>query len=124
METIIEPPPLPPGPPAPHWYSPKRLWSKLARCALKAGRKCVLTALALFYCLQDKETPAWAKGIIMGALGYLILPMDAIPDAIPVVGFSDDWAALVAALGTVTAYIKDEHKQKATERAAKLMGPA
>ncbi len=81
-----------------------------------------MTTLTLFYCLQDTDTPRWARGVIIGALGYLILPLDVIPDFLPGVGYGDDWAALVAALGTVAAYIKDEHKSRASAQMARLFG--
>ncbi len=94
----------------------------MSRATVSAGRKSLLTALTLFYCLQDRDTPTWAKGVIVGALGYLVLPMDLIPDVIPGVGFGDDWGALVAALGTVAAYVKDEHKLKAATQVERLFG--
>lgn len=116
------PPPLPRMLSAPSWYSGPRLWKTLKKATLTAGRKTLLSALILFYCLQDKDTPTWAKGVIVGALGYLILPMDLIPDIIPGIGYGDDWGALVAALGTVAAYIKDEHKMKAHAQVERLFG--
>ncbi len=116
------PPQLPIQRSAPSWYSPSRLWRTLTKAAAVAGRKTLLTALTLFYCLQDKDTPTWAKGVIVGALGYLVLPSDFIPDIIPGIGYGDDWGALVAALGTVTAYIKDEHKNKAAAQVERLLG--
>lgn len=109
---------------APRWYSAPRLWRTLVRAAATAGRKTLLAALTLFYCLQDHDTPTWAKGVIVGALGYLVLPTDLIPDIIPGAGFTDDWGAIVAALGTVAAYIKDEHKSKAAAQVARLLGSA
>lgn len=108
--------------PASHWYSAPRLWRTLVKVAASTGRKTLLTALTLFYCLQDRDTPTWAKGVIVGALGYLILPIDMIPDIIPGVGYGDDWGALVAAIGTVAAYIKDEHKAKAGAQLNRLFG--
>ena len=115
-----EDPMLPETDAAAHWYSASRLWAKLKKIAAVAGEKTLLTTLTLFYCLQDKDTPKWAKGVIIGALGYLIMPLDLIPDVIPGAGYGDDWGALVAALGTVAAYIKDEHKEKATAQVARL----
>lgn len=100
---------------APHWYSGPRLWAKLRVVAAVAGRKVLTAALVLFHCLKDRDTPAWAKGVIVGALGYLILPADLIPDILPGAGYGDDWGAIVAALGTVAAYIKDEHKRRAND---------
>ena len=119
---MSENPQLPARLSAPRWYSAPRLWRVLSKAALTAGRKTLITALTLFYCLQDRDTPAWAKGVIVGALGYLVLPADLIPDLIPGVGYGDDWGALVAALGTVAAYIKDEHKSKALAQVARLLG--
>lgn len=107
---------------APSWYSAPRLWRTLKKVATSAGRKTLLTALTLFYCLQDKDTPTWAKGVIIGALGYLVLPTDMIPDILPGIGYGDDWGAIVAALGTVAAYIKDEHKHKALAQVQRLLG--
>ena len=107
---------------APRWYSAPRLWQTLLKAAVSTGRKTLLTALTLFYCLQDRDTPTWAKGVIVGALGYLVLPMDLFPDIIPGVGYGDDMGALVAALGTVAAYVKDEHKAKAAAQVARLLG--
>ena len=73
-------------------------------------------ALLLYYCLQDPDTPKGAKTTIIGGLGYLILPTDAIPDMIPIVGFTDDLGALALAFGIVAAHIKREHKEKAKDR--------
>ena len=112
--------------PSPHsaarWYSDARLWRKLGKVAAGAGGKLVLAALTLFYCLKDRDTPAWAKGVIVGALGYLILPTDLIPDLLPGAGYGDDWGAIIAALGTVAAYVKDEHKSKAKAQVDRIFG--
>ena len=125
------PPPTMPANPMPsipraaaRWYSAPRLWSTLKKVAASAGRQTVFSTLTLFYCLRDPDTPKWAKGVIVGALGYLILPVDAIPDVIPGIGYGDDWGVIVAALGTVTAYIKDDHKVKAQAQVEKFFGPA
>jgi uncharacterized membrane protein YkvA (DUF1232 family) len=107
---------------AERWYSAPQLWKKLSHCALVAGRRTVLTAVTLYHCLRDKDTPAWAKGVIVGALGYLVLPVDMVPDIIPGAGYGDDWAALVAALATVSVYVKDIHKVKAAAQTEKLFG--
>jgi uncharacterized membrane protein YkvA (DUF1232 family) len=119
---------MPPDPaphlPASHWYSGPRLWRTLGKVAASAGRKTLMSALILFYCLKDRDTPAWARGVIIGALGYLILPTDLIPDILPAAGYGDDWGAIVAALGTVAAYIKDEHKVKAREQVERIFGTA
>ena len=100
-------------------YSESSFWDKVKKFASKAGSKVIYTALKLYYTLQSPDTPAWAKVVIIGALGYFISPVDAIPDVIPVVGYSDDLGVLVAAVATVatniTPAIKDQAKTKTTE---------
>jgi len=106
---------------AAHWYSGPALWRTLRRVAVAAGRHTLTAALVLFYCLKDHDTPAWARGVIVGALGYLILPLDMVPDIIPGAGYGDDWGAIVVALSTVAAYIKDEHKARARVQVERLL---
>ncbi len=105
-----------------HEYSEKGFWAKLANFASMAGKEFVEKALWLFYAAQRPETPAWAKAIIYSALGYFILPADAIPDMTPVVGFSDDLGALTLAVATVSLYINKEVKKKAQARIKKWFG--
>lgn len=97
-------------------YSETKLFKKIVRFAKNAGIKVIYVALLCFYTLQSPTTPAWAKSVIIGALGYFILPVDLIPDFIPVAGFTDDFTALVAALISVALYVDDEVKQKAKEK--------
>jgi uncharacterized membrane protein YkvA (DUF1232 family) len=97
-------------------------WRKLRGMVAIAGRKTLFSSLVLFNCLKDRDTPAWARGVIVGALGYLILPTDLIPDMLPGAGYGDDWSAIVVALGTVAAYIKETHKLRAKEQLDKLFG--
>ena len=71
--------------------------------------------VALYYCLLDPRTPLWAKGVAAGALAYFILPLDAIPDFLPVVGLGDDLSVLSGALAAVGAFITDEHRARARQ---------
>lgn len=96
-------------------YSDTGFWEKTKGYAKVAGRKALEPALKMYYSATDKDTPLWAKTAIYGALGYFISPIDAIPDLLPVVGYTDDIGVLVAAAATVAAYIKKEHVQKAQE---------
>ncbi|WP_270169931.1 YkvA family protein [Paenibacillus sp. SYP-B4298] len=108
--------------PADEQYTEASFWEKLKKFGKKAGVKVVYTALLLFYCLRDGNVPPWAKTVIVGALAYFINPVDAIPDVVPVVGFTDDLGALVAALGTVAVYINDDIRHKARTRLAEWFG--
>jgi uncharacterized membrane protein YkvA (DUF1232 family) len=121
MAQQLTPPPIFPQEKLARWYSPERFGKKILTIAKKAGDKIIVLALTLFYCLQDKDTPRWARGVIIGALGYLILPADLIPDIIPGAGLTDDWGTLIAALGTVAVYVKEIHKEKAREQRDKII---
>lgn len=94
-------------------YSDDGFWNKIKSVFKKAGIKVVYSALTLYYTYQKKDTPVWAKGVIIGALGYFISPIDAIPDITPAVGYADDIGVLLAAVATVGAYIDNEVKQYA-----------
>jgi uncharacterized membrane protein YkvA (DUF1232 family) len=96
-------------------FSDEWFWAAFKRYMVKVGKKFVEILLLLYYTAKRQETPIWAKTVILGALAYFISPIDAIPDAIPVIGFSDDLGVLVAALGAVAAHITDEVRRQAEE---------
>ena len=96
-------------------YDEKSFWEKVGDFALIAGREFIEKALILYYCLQDSDTPTWAKATIIGALAYFIWPFDAYPDFLPG-GYADDLGVLGAALATVAVHIKEEHKEQAREQ--------
>jgi len=100
---------------------PDKFWGKLKRYAAKAGKDVVLAALKLYYALQDPDTPASAKTIIVGALLYFILPADVIFDWLPG-GYVDDLGTLVAALWAVSENIKAEHIEQATATMKRWFG--
>ncbi len=76
----------------------------------------------LHYCLLDQDTPVWARYTIMGALGHLILPADAVPDILPGVGVADDLAVVATATAVVLVHIKPEHKRAASEKMEEWFG--
>ena len=82
-------------------YSERGLWGKVTKVAKKAGIKVIYAALLLFYALKSEKTSAADRALIIGALGYFILPTDLIPDFIPATGYTDDFGALVLALARV-----------------------
>ncbi len=105
-------------------YSDESFWAKVVAFALKAGREVIRLALTLYYCLQDADTPKWARTVIVGALGYFIFPADIIPDFVPGAGYTDDLAVLVSAVATVLVHIKPEHRRQAEERMKEWFGDA
>lgn len=92
---------------------------KIGKIAKRAGAKLVYAALILFYMLQSDKVSTRDKAIIIGALGYLISPLDVIPDAIPLAGLSDDLAVLIYVLHKVWGETNDDVKEKAKAKLSK-----
>ena len=91
----------------------QRFLRRTGRLAKAAGLQTIYTALLLYYAYERKDTPRWAKKSILGALGYLLMPLDAIPDLTPILGYTDDLAVLGAGLAVVAAYVNGEVRQQA-----------
>ena len=94
-------------------FDPTQLWRKISQNAKNAGIRTIYVALLLYYSFRRKETPRWAKGIVLGALGYFLSPIDNIPDLTPFLGYTDDLGVMMFALITISAFINDSVKQKA-----------
>mgnify|MGYP000613078520 CR=1 FL=1 len=97
-------------------YTEKSFWDKLKAYASAAGKEVVEKALLLFYAAQQEETPRGAKATIAGALGYFIVPLDAVTDLAPGIGYTDDLGVLVLALAAVASYINDDVREKAAHK--------
>lgn len=76
--------------------------------------------VAAYYCAFDQATPMKAKGILIGALAYFILPFDMVPDLVLGLGFTDDLAVLLAAVNVVRTHMTEAHRQRARETLARL----
>ena len=100
-------------------YNEKSFFDKLKKVLKVVGVKGVYMLLLLYNTLQRKDIPPKEKSIIIGALGYFILPLDALPDITPIVGYSDDIFALGMAILKVMPYIDDEMKEKSREQIIK-----
>jgi len=103
-------------------YSEEGFWDKLAKYARTAGVEVVEKALLLYYAVQEEDAPAWAKATIVGALGYFISLVDAIPDLTPVVGYADDLGVLVMAIAAVSTYINQNVKDKTQQKLSDWFG--
>ena len=100
-------------------YNEKSFFDKLKKVLKVVGVKGVYMLLLLYNTLQRKDIPPKEKSIIIGALGYFILPLDALPDITPIVGYSDDILALGMAILKVMPYIDDAMKEKSKEQIKK-----
>lgn len=86
-------------------FSETGLWKFLLHHAQRLGHKAIYSALLMYNAYRQPHTPYWAKSIILGALGYLLTPIDALPDLTPVLGFTDDLGILSFGLVTIACYV-------------------
>ena len=100
-------------------FSTSGFIEKISRIAKRAGVKLVYSALILYYTLESDKVSTKEKAIIIGALGYLISPLDLMPDAIPIAGLSDDLAVLFYVIHKVWGDVSDVIKLKAKEKLSK-----
>ena len=77
-------------------------------------------ALAVWYCARDDETPSTAKGMMLAGLAYFVLPADALPDFLPMLGYTDDAAVFAALLRVVGRNLKPRHRQAARAAIVRL----
>ncbi len=75
--------------------------------------------LAAYYCAFDRNTPHHVHVALIGALAYFVLPFDAIPDMLPLFGYTDDAAVLATALRLVASHIRPEHREAAKRALAR-----
>ena len=66
--------------------------------------------VAAYSCATDTQTPLFARATLLGAVAYFVMPIDAIPDALAVVGFTDDATVLAAAIAVAGAHILPVHR--------------
>lgn len=97
-------------------------WQHVKKWARKLGGEALLNALILYHVLRALETPMKSKLIAVGALVYLVLPFDLVPDLIPVAGLLDDAAALATAIVQVGMHITPEIRARAEADRSRILG--
>ncbi len=97
-------------------------WPKVRRTAARIPFADQL--LSVWFAARDPATPTTAKGIMLGALAYFVLPTDAIPDIFAGIGFTDDAAVIAALLATLGAHVKRRHREAAQGALERLKGEA
>jgi uncharacterized membrane protein YkvA (DUF1232 family) len=102
-----------PNPRADFWRRLRRLLRRLPL---------IDRTLAAWYCARDPQTPLGARIALFGAIGYFIMPLDAIPDFIPGVGHIDDAAVMLLALRLVAHRITPGHHERARLRLDRWIG--
>ena len=95
-------------------------WPKMRRVAAKVPF--AKEALSVWYCAKDDDTPIAAKGMMLAALAYFVLPVDAIPDFIAGLGYTDDAAVFTALMAIIGRNLKPKHKLAAKRDIERLRG--
>lgn len=108
-------------PEVPGAYSESKFWGTLRKASKAAGSAVLRPALELYFVMTAAQTPLWAKATAVGALGYLILPVDLVPDWLPGVGWTDDVTVMLGALRTLSSYSTPEVQHKARDAAERFM---
>ena len=98
------------------YYSEKSLWEKIKKFSKSAGVKVIYAVLLLYYAMKDNSVSIKTKLLIAAALGYFILPADAIFDLTPLIGYSDDLGVLLFALTQISGVITTEVKENARNK--------
>ena len=97
-------------------YSDNSFWNKVLSIAKKAGIKIIYLALLLYYALNSNNLSLRDRATIYFALGYLILPVDLIPDSIPIIGLTDDFGVLINAFKRIKENITDDIRKQAKDK--------
>lgn len=103
-------------------YNDSSFLDKVTKYGKLIGITALYKALQLWFVLQKPDVPARTKAVIMGALGYLIAPLDFLPDLLPVLGYTDDIVAITFALIKVQGYIDEEVERKSKKLLTKIFG--
>lgn len=99
-----------------------RILKKIGRFFYAMGQQTVYSVLLMVYAFRRKDAPGWAKRIIIGALGYVLTPIDAVPDLTPLIGYTDDLGVLSFGLVAIASYINLDVRIEARRGVKALFG--
>ena len=85
------------------YFSEDGFWRFIAK--LSGVGELVHRAIRLYKVIRDPDVPEWAKALSIASLGYLICPLDAVPDVLPLVGLGDDAGIIAAAIASLVNYL-------------------
>jgi uncharacterized membrane protein YkvA (DUF1232 family) len=97
-------------------------WPKIQRVAAKVPF--AKEALSVWYCAKDDDTPLAAKGMMLAALAYFVMPADAVPDFIAGLGYTDDAAVFAALMSVIGKNLKPRHRDAARREIERLRAEA
>lgn len=102
---------------------PVHIFSLLKKKMKQLGSPLLYASLLMYHALRRNDTPSWAKRIIMGGFVYLFVPLDAIPDLAPIIGYTDDLGVMFYALVAVAGHINQDVRAAAQKTLHAWIGP-
>ena len=96
----------------------QKFWPKLRRSVARIPFADHL--LSVYFAARDPQTPSGAKGMMLAALAYFVLPVDAIPDVLVGIGFTDDAAVIAAVIATLSSHIRSRHREAARKALSRM----
>ncbi|MBC7432172.1 MAG: DUF1232 domain-containing protein [Rubritepida sp.] len=112
MQTADQPPPA------------RAFFGTLRANARRLGGPAAHQLLKLWFAGTGPGAPRRVKAVFYGALAYFVMPLDAVPDIIPVIGWGDDMAVVAAALAYASTHITDEARARAARVHRRIFGAA
>jgi len=103
-------------------YSPDKFINKLKKYGSNLGFKALYSVAVLYCALKSPDLPKEYKLMILGVLGYFVLPIDLIADMLPAVGLADDIVVITKAISVIYSSITDDMKEEAHEVLKKVFG--
>lgn len=104
-------------------FSEASFRDKLRAVGKLLGENTLLPILKGYYVLTSPTTKAGEKALLIGALGYFILPFDFVPDFLAgLLGFGDDLMVITFVLAKVQNNITPEIEEKAERMMRKILG--
>ena len=105
-----------------HFFNSANRWQKIGKYGKSIGATVLYPVLLLFYLLKSGDINLKEKAMIIGTLGYFVLPVDLLPDAIAGVGYTDDIAAITATITALASCITEDIQNEAKEQLRNLFG--
>lgn len=103
-------------------YSPDKFLNKMKKYGMNLGFKALYGIATLYCALKSPTMPKEHKLMIIGVLGYFILPIDLVADFLPTVGLADDIVIISKAISVIYTSITDEMKEEAHQLLKKMFG--
>lgn len=98
----------------------KKILKYIGNKARNIGEQTIYAVMLMYHAYKRKETPFWARNIIMASIAYFLSPFDTIPDLTPFLGFTDDLSVIMFGLVSIACFINDEVRVEAKKSLSKV----